>query len=543
MKIEASKPDADPGTERSFEELLTELLAGFINVRAEAVDEAIENAQQHICEALGLDRSTLFQFKEPPGEFTITHCWGKPECKLNPVGVAGALYPWGIQQILAGRRIQFSSVEELPPEAGVDKETIRRLGPKSSLILPLGAEGKVLGAIGFGAMRAEREWPELLVVRLQYIAEIFTSVLSRKAAAAALCQAQEEMRLLKQKLQQENAYLRREVSDFRGEKRIIGKSPALQRVLIGIEQVAATNSTVLVQGETGTGKELIATAIHQLSQRAGRAMVTANLAAIPATLMESELFGREKGAYTGALTRQAGCFELASGSTIFLDEISELPPDMQVKLLRVLQEKQIQRLGGQKPLGVDIRVIAATNRDLLKLVHEGKFREALLLSPERISNQGAGLAGKARRYPAAGLGVRGRIRRATWETDQDDWRRDHGATSELFMARQYPRAAERHRAGDDHFDGINLKSRTAGRERGGASAEPGNQPGGTGAYPAGAEANRLADPGRTGRRRCWISSRRPWNSELQNSASAALENWRNRGIPILTTDYTERTAG
>jgi transcriptional regulator with GAF, ATPase, and Fis domain len=141
--------------------------------------------------------------------------------------------------------------------------------------------------------------------------------------------------------------------------------------------VAATDSTVLLTGETGTGKEMLAATIHERSLRASKPMVKVNCAAIPETLIESELFGREKGAYTGALTRQVGRFELAHGSTLFLDEVGELPLDVQVKLLRVLEERQVQRLGSSKPVLVDVRIIAATNRDLGKAVHENRFRDDL----------------------------------------------------------------------------------------------------------------------------------------------------------------------
>ncbi len=182
---------------------------------------------------------------------------------------------------------------------------------------------------------------------------------------------------LRDQLQAENVYLRTEVKDRLGTGVIIGQSEAIRRVLAQVEQVAGTDSTVLLLGETGTGKELFASQIHELSARRARAMVRVNCAAIPATLIESELFGREKGAFTGALTRQVGRFELADGSTIFLDEIGELPLDVQVKLLRVLEQRQIERLGSPKPIRVDTRIVAATHRDLERLIAEGKFREDL----------------------------------------------------------------------------------------------------------------------------------------------------------------------
>jgi formate hydrogenlyase transcriptional activator len=158
---------------------------------------------------------------------------------------------------------------------------------------------------------------------------------------------------------------------------VVGRSGAIRRVIALAEQVAPTSATVLLTGETGTGKERFATLIHEASPRRTRPMVRVNCSAIPTALIESELFGREKGAYTGALSRQIGRFELASGSTLFLDEVGDLPLDVQVKLLRVLQERTIERLGGPRPVDVDVRIVAATNRDLEQAVRDGSFRSDL----------------------------------------------------------------------------------------------------------------------------------------------------------------------
>ena len=162
-----------------------------------------------------------------------------------------------------------------------------------------------------------------------------------------------------------------------GTTTIIGQSLPLRRVLAQLQQVAATDATVLLLGETGTGKELLATRLHELSQRRGRGMVRVNCSAIPATLVESELFGREKGAFTGALVRQIGRFEFAHRSTIFLDEIGDLPADVQIKLLRVLEERQIERLGSPTAIHVDVRIVAATHRNLEQRIREDAFREDL----------------------------------------------------------------------------------------------------------------------------------------------------------------------
>jgi formate hydrogenlyase transcriptional activator len=186
-----------------------------------------------------------------------------------------------------------------------------------------------------------------------------------------------EVQRLRDQLQHENVYLRREVHERYGSGPIVGRSPAVRRVLDQVEQVAPTDSTALLIGETGTGKELFATQIHERSARRSRTMVRVNCAAIPSTLIESELFGREKGAFTGALTRQIGRFELADHSTIFLDEIGDLPSEVQVKLLRVLEERQVERLGNPKSIHVDTRIIAATHRDLEQLILDGRFRADL----------------------------------------------------------------------------------------------------------------------------------------------------------------------
>ena len=191
------------------------------------------------------------------------------------------------------------------------------------------------------------------------------------------CTDIEDQKRAEERLRQENVALREEIDKASMFEEIIGTSPALQTVLSRISKVAPTDSTVLITGETGTGKELVARAIHRRSNRASRAFVSVNCAAIPRDLIASELFGHEKGAFTGALQRRVGRFELAEGGTIFLDEVGELLPDTQVALLRVLQEREFERIGGAQSIRVDVRVVAATNRDLKAAVAKGTFREDL----------------------------------------------------------------------------------------------------------------------------------------------------------------------
>ena len=179
------------------------------------------------------------------------------------------------------------------------------------------------------------------------------------------------------RLQAQNQYLQEQLKTEHNFEEIVGRSPAIQSLLNNVRRVADTDASVLIQGESGTGKELIARAIHSASKRSKNPLIKVNCAALPSSLIESELFGHEKGAFTGAISKRIGRFELADGGTLFLDEIGEIPPDVQVKLLRVLQEHEFERVGGQTPIKVDVRIIAATNRDLLNEVAEKTFREDL----------------------------------------------------------------------------------------------------------------------------------------------------------------------
>ncbi|HZC80215.1 MAG TPA: sigma 54-interacting transcriptional regulator, partial [Nitrospiraceae bacterium] len=233
---------------------------------------------------------------------------------------------------------------------------------------PLIFRGELLGVV---AMFGRRPLSEKEFARL--------AVFANKAAIAIRnAQLFTEVEQLKRRLQAENLYLREEIKLQHNFEEIIGESQSIKAVLRHIEQVAPTDSTVLILGDTGTGKELIARAIHHLSSRKDRPLVRVNCGAIPANLVESELFGHEKGSFTGALQRRIGRFELADGGTIFLDEVGELPMDAQVKLLRVLQEREFERVGSGHSIKVDVRVIAATNRDLRTAVKAGSFRADLL---------------------------------------------------------------------------------------------------------------------------------------------------------------------
>jgi PAS domain S-box-containing protein len=212
---------------------------------------------------------------------------------------------------------------------------------------------------------------------VEYLVPEARDITEIKSTEIALQQALTELKSLKDQLQKENRFLKEEMRQERDRAGMVGQAPVFKKVLAQIEQVAPTDATVLIVGETGTGKELIVNAIHELSGRKDRQLVKVNCAALPSNLIESELFGHEKGAFTGAVSRKPGRFELANGGTLFLDEIGDLPIDLQAKLLRVLQESEFERIGGSETIKVDVRVVAATNHDLEKLMLNGDFREDL----------------------------------------------------------------------------------------------------------------------------------------------------------------------
>ena len=358
-----------------FERQLVELSSRFTNVPSEQVEPEIERALRQLIAFLGFDRASFGELTAD-GDANVLCSVAVEGVEPFPCGPMPASFSWYVEEVRAGRTIVIRSLDDLPAEATGTAEAFRRSGLRSHVGIPIRVDGRIAAGIAFAAFRSMRAWPKDLIARLKLIGEVFAQALARKRYDEKITAALEEVQQLKARLERENAYLK-EAAQITLPQGLLSRSPRFKAVLAEIAQVAPTGSTVLILGETGSGKEVVAQAIHDASGRKGRPMIKVNCAALPATLIESELFGREKGAYTGAMARQAGQFEIADGSTIFLDEIGELPLELQSKLLRVLQEGEFERLGGTQTIKINARMIAATNRDLGRAVSEGKFREDL----------------------------------------------------------------------------------------------------------------------------------------------------------------------
>jgi formate hydrogenlyase transcriptional activator len=360
----------------AFERMLADLSARFANVPAEQVEFEIQVAQTILRQFLGFDRSTFGEFQDD-GSLVIISSTAVEGVEPTPQGPLPSQLSWFLAKLRAGEIFIIQSpANDLPPEAVAEAEYIQRTALHSHLSIPLRIGGRIIGAIAFAAYKETRAWPDDLIARLKLVGEVFAFAIARKREQEKLAAAMAEIKVLKDRLERENSYLQH-VAQVRPPQGLTSRSPRFLSVIEEASHVAQTSSTVLLLGETGCGKEVLAQAIHDASARKDRPMIKVNCAALPASLIESELFGREKGAFTGALARQAGRFEIADGSTIFLDEVGELPLELQPKLLRVLQEGEFERLGGTKTIRVDARVIAATNRPLAQAVKEGKFREDL----------------------------------------------------------------------------------------------------------------------------------------------------------------------
>ncbi len=287
-----------------------------------------------------------------------------------PSGESPTAHVWESQAPL------WLTVDGPDPRFPVLTAALRRQGVRAVCFVPLTTPRRRLGAMAFTSYRPLAPAAED-VDFLHEIGRLVALAVEATLARHELKQANDRLARMTARLAQEKLYLEEEIRTEGRFDEIVGESPHLKEVLAQVEAVARTGSAVLLTGETGTGKELIARAVHRLSPRNGRTFVKLNCAAIPTGLLESELFGHEKGAFTGAVERRLGRFEVADGGTLFLDEVGDIPPELQPKLLRVLQEQEFERIGSGKTIKVDVRLVAATHRDLGRMMADGRFRADL----------------------------------------------------------------------------------------------------------------------------------------------------------------------
>ena len=329
-------------------------------VLPEDMAPAIAGALAQIAAAISPDGCQLLEFGEAGGLARVHSLPGTSDAA--DAASSPAAEAWLVERLARGEVVDISR-----PDAHA----------RSILAVPASLGGQVVCALVIDSVRLPRHRPAMLVERLQLLSEILGAALQRGRHESALRANVAVIERLNARLEADNVYLKEEIKSLHDFDDIVGESTALRLALARLSQVAPTNSNVLLLGPTGTGKELFARALHERSRRHARPLVRVNCAALPPTLVESELFGHEKGAFTGAVAMRQGRFELANGGTIFLDEIGDLAPDVQVKFLRVLQEGEFERVGSSRTTTVDVRVIAATHRDLEAAVAAGTFRADL----------------------------------------------------------------------------------------------------------------------------------------------------------------------
>jgi formate hydrogenlyase transcriptional activator len=378
-------------TERSDEELVSrtdrliaDLSSTLIRIEGDNVAAAVDDALRRAGESLDVDRCLLLECIENNATVDAVFHWSRPalgviEGDADVAPFKTLLDGWhGTQDVVAFERIP----EELPVDvlAAIADEAVPRITMTSAALVrvtvPIDGVTCLLVA---GLVTGHRPWPAAVLERVRLVAGVLAGALARRRGQQVLQQTQMEVARLRAQLDDDedapaSAAARAPIAGF---DEIVGNSPALRTALSLLQEVASTDSTALLLGETGTGKELFAKALHMRSSRRQFPIVSVNCAALPPTLIESELFGHERGAFTDAVAQRQGRFELAHRGTLFLDEIGDLPLELQAKLLRVLQEGEFERVGAARTRKVDVRIVAATHRDLGQAVSAGDFREDL----------------------------------------------------------------------------------------------------------------------------------------------------------------------
>ena len=361
-----------------FQELISNISNKFVGLTGVEFERAIQDTLEEIGRYFNSDTVRLYRLSLQGDVLKIRNQWHNklftpPE---EMAEIHAMKYPNLAAHYSKGGATVFSKFDDSPewPEM---RKILKFFGTKAGVGVPLEVDSSGVDVFAMDKVQSEHVWPEDIVEQSKAIGKVILSAMLRREAEVKLHDSYDEIKLLKERLEVENIYLRDQISVQSTHKDIIGKSDAMKYVLYKIKQVAPSDATVLILGETGTGKELVAEAIHSESSRRNRSLVKVNCAALPSNLIESELFGREKGAFTGSQARQMGRFELADKGTIFLDEVGELPLELQPKLLRAIQSGEFERLGSPHTVKIDVRIIASTNRDLIDEVKKGQFREDL----------------------------------------------------------------------------------------------------------------------------------------------------------------------
>jgi formate hydrogenlyase transcriptional activator len=362
--IASSRPASSSPLEL-LDRLAVTMSANLTRVRLDAADAAIATALEQISAVAGVGSCRLIEFTAAGDIARQHHAPGAAVSDARERHEPGSEI-WLTDRVARGEVVVMAERERT------------RFGVCSVLGVPASVGGRVVSALVVeGGGGGTRRWGQPLIERLQLMSDVLAATVQRCRHESNLQASVAEVERLNARLQADNGYLKEEIKSYHNFDEIVGESAALRLALTRLGQVAPMNTSVLLLGPTGTGKELFARALHDRSRRHARALVRVNCAALPPTLVESELFGHEKGAFTGAVAARQGRFELADGGTIFLDEIGDLPPDIQVKFLRVLQEGEFERVGSCRTRRVDVRVIAATHRDLEAAVADGTFRADL----------------------------------------------------------------------------------------------------------------------------------------------------------------------
>ena len=385
METIAVRPDNEWASQT--DRLIAGLTSTLVHLDADDVGGIVEDALRRIGEEMDVDRCTLVEFSGGDAPADAAFHWAR-----MPLGDHARLDADVelLKALIDRARIDHDVfvLGRIPGGLPVDvlsaipEERLPQITLTSAVVIRVavsGTAGTVTCALAAGVISGERSWSDRVVDRLRIVAEILAAALARRRQEQALRQSREEIAQLRARIDhghgaEPDVEPRTSIAGF---EQIVGNSPALRTALGLLQEVASTDSTVLLLGETGTGKELFARALHARSSRRQYSIVSVNCAALPATLIESELFGHERGAFTDAVAQRQGRFELAHRGTLFLDEIGDLPLEVQAKLLRVLQEGEFERVGASHSRKVDVRIVAATHRDLNRAVTDGEFREDL----------------------------------------------------------------------------------------------------------------------------------------------------------------------